>query len=194
MNLLHMNGAQQTLCFAEQNREQLRLQGCLLRGGIVPGQLLSFQLNLHNPEQTKIKKIKATFVQHRETAADRHNEIIFCVDLPGFSEFNEPHVQRTFDLLVPSGYLTPTHTFTTSYNGYSYYITVHYELRLEVKPHGIFTKFGVSVPVIVGTETTADQQQQQQNCGFKMPMNISPIFNENALPPSYESVIKDEQL
>jgi hypothetical protein len=60
-----------------------------------------------------------------------------------------------------------------------------------VKPHGIFTKFGVSASVIIDTEPTAEQQQQQ-NSRFTMPMSFSPIFNENDLPPSYESVIKDE--
>ncbi|CAF4014743.1 unnamed protein product [Rotaria sp. Silwood1] len=192
INLLRRNDLQETFAFADQNRKRLRLQCCLFRGGIMPGQLLSFQINLHNPEQSKIKKIEATFIQYRKTAVDSHNETIFSVDLPGLSEFDELHLQRSFDLLVPNTYLTPTYTFTTSYHGYSHHITVHYELKLKVKSHGIFTKIEVNIPVIVGTEAVPEQQQQQQNYDMIMPTNISPDFNENNAPPSYETVVKNK--
>ena len=194
MDLRLMNGVQEMLHFAGQNRKQLRLQGCLLHGGIVPGQSLSCQINLHNPERTRIKSIEATLVQHRQTAADQHNETICSVSLPGLGDFNESHLQHHFDLLVPPIYLTPTYTFTTPSHGYSYYLKVHYELRLEVKPHGIFTKFVASVPVVVGMEATSGEQHRQENGGFIMPTNTMdrPAFDERDMPPSYEMVTKTQ--
>ncbi|CAF0920121.1 unnamed protein product [Rotaria sordida] len=193
MNLLQMSGTQKTFYSVDQNRKQLRLQCCLLRSGILPGQLLSFKIHLHNPERTKIKRIEATFIQHRETAVDRHNETIFFVNLPNLREFNELYSERNFDLLVPNTYLTPTYKFTTTSHGKPYYITVHYELKLKVICHGIFTKIEVNIPVIVGTEAISGQQQQQQNHDFTMLINTSPVFNENDLPPSYETVIQNMQ-
>ena len=168
INLVDMNGTQEALHFAGQNRKQLRLQGSLLQSSIVPGQSLSIQINLANPKETIIKSIEASFIQHRETAMDRHKEVIFSVNLPGLSEFNELQLQRNFDLLVPHMYLTPTNKFATTHDGYSYYLSVHYQLRLEVKPHGILTNFEVSVPVKVGTEAKWEEQQREQNYDFKM--------------------------
>ncbi|CAF0920049.1 unnamed protein product, partial [Rotaria sordida] len=192
MNLLQMSSTQEIFCSADQNRKQLRLQCCLLRRGILPGQLLSFKINLHNPERTKIKRIEATFIQHRDTAVDRRQETIFFVNLPDLSEFNELYLERNFDLLVPNTYLTPTYKFTTTSHGTPHYITVHYELKLKVKSYGIFTNIEVRVPVIVGTETGSGQQQQQ-NYNFTMPINTSPVFYENDLPPTYETVVKNMQ-
>jgi hypothetical protein len=149
-----MNGIEQKLCFGERNRKQLCLEGYLLTGSIVPGQSLSFQLNLYNPELNKIKKITATFVQYRKIASNHHRDIILRVDLPAMNGFNESHLQRNFDLLVPAGYLTPTHTLTHTHNC-SCHISVHYELRLQVNSDGIFRFFEVGVPVFVGTELTS---------------------------------------
>jgi hypothetical protein len=189
-----VNDTHETPQFTGQNRKQLRLQGCLLHGGIVPGQSLSLQINLYNPQRTSIKSIAATFIQHRETAVDRHNEIIFSVNLPDLSEFNELHLQRHFDLLVPSMYLTPTNNFTTTSYGHLHYINVHYELRLEVMPHGILTKFAVSIPVKVGTETISEEQKEQEKYRLILSSNTasSHVFNETEMPPSYEMVTKNQ--
>ncbi|CAF2971726.1 unnamed protein product [Rotaria sp. Silwood2] len=157
MNILHMNDIQETQFFTHQNRKQLRLQCCLLQDVIVPGKTLSFQIKLHNPRRSKIKRIEAIFMQCRQTAFDRHNEIIVSADLPNLNEFNELYLQRNFELLVPNIYLTPTSSFSTSFHGYSHYITVHYELKLQIKSHGVFTDFQLSVPVIVDIETISEQ-------------------------------------
>ena len=39
--------------------------------------------------------------------------------------------------------------------------SIRYELKFDVKVHGLFTDFTVTVPVIVGTESTSTEQEQR---------------------------------
>ncbi|CAF4062808.1 unnamed protein product [Rotaria magnacalcarata] len=127
MNHFRIDDLQNPLSFAKQNRKQLRLHDYLLHSWIVPGQSLSFQINLHDPERTEIKKIEAA------------------------------SIQQDFDLPLPSVDLTPTHTFSTLHCGHSYNLNADYELLLRVKSHGIFTNFEVSIPVVVVTEAILEE-------------------------------------
>ncbi|UJR10985.1 hypothetical protein I4U23_015169 [Adineta vaga] len=170
-----INELQQPLFFGEQNRKQLRLEGYLYTSSIVPGQSLSFQFTLYNPERTTIKKIKASFVQCRQANHDSRQDVIIFTDLPGLNEFNDTNLQRNFEIPVSSDYLTPTHTFTTLYQNYSYSFALRYELKLEVRPHGAFTKFEIKLPVIVRTR----------------PMDIDPISMTNNSPPSYKEAMNN---
>ncbi|CAF3052316.1 unnamed protein product [Rotaria socialis] len=181
MNHFRMDDVQNALSFDKQNRKQLRLHGYLRHSQIVPGQSLSVQINVHNPERTEIKRIDAAFIQHRKTALNHNDEVIFSINLPGLNEFNELYFQRDFGLPVPSINLTPTHTFSTLHSDHSYNFNVDYELLLRVKTHGIFTNFEVSIPVVVGTEAILGGHQQNNG------------FDETDLPPSYETVTKTMQ-
>ncbi|CAF1132827.1 unnamed protein product [Adineta ricciae] len=169
----YMNESQQPIYFGDQNRKKLRLQGHLSTSSIVPGQSLCFQLTLDNPERTVIKKIRASLVQCRNMTQDRREDIILRTDLPGVVEFSGSSLQRNFELPVSSDYLTPTHSFTTSQRNRPYNFDLFYELRLEVRTHGVFTKIETKIPVIVRVG----------------PMNVDPIASDNDLPPSYTSVV-----
>ncbi len=60
MNLLYTPGGQQPVAFQNQNRKKIRLQGYLIRGGVVPDDKLSIHIDFQNPKQVGIKKIEAT--------------------------------------------------------------------------------------------------------------------------------------
>jgi hypothetical protein len=144
-----------------------------------------------------IKRIEATLIQHRQVSRSCHAETIFRVDIPDIREFSGTTLQKTFDLLLPNVYLSPSYTYLTQYCTHPVGISVHYELLLDVKVRGLFTDFKINVPVIVGTEPTSTEQQQQQqhqqnqliNSTSEMPTASAPAFDYDEPPPSYESVV-----
>lgn len=131
-----MQGYQDMVAFTNKRRK-LKLEGVLLHSTILPGQLINFKIQLYNPEETKIKKIEALFIQHRKTSINHYKQVISSLKLPNLTEFNGLHFTGDFDLPVPSFYLTPTHKFSISDQEHSHGISVDYELVLKVKPHGI---------------------------------------------------------
>ncbi len=200
VNIFQVPGGQQPAAFINENRKKIRLHGYLIRGGVVPGDKISVQIDIQNPKKTEIKKIEATLIQHRQVARMCHTETIFRVELPDLREFNGTDFHKTFDLMVPALYLSPTYTYLSQNCNPSLGIAIHYELIFDVKVRGLFTDFKVSVPVIIGTEPmSAEQQQQQQqqqqiNTPIEMPIASAPAYEYDEPPPSYETVVTTEKM
>ncbi len=196
VNLLYTPGGQQPIAFQNQNRKKIRLQGYLVRGGVVPGDKILVQIDLQNHKQAEIKRIEATLIQRRQISRCSHTETIFRFDLPDLREFNGTTLQRTFELMVPAVYLSPSYTYLTQSLTPSVCISINYELTLDVKVRGLFADFKVTVPVVVGTEPMpAEQQQQQQmNRPIEMPVASAPVLEYDDLPPSYESIVTDQKM
>jgi hypothetical protein len=190
VNLHDIQPAQQSVPFSHINRKKVQLHGCLVKGGVTPGEKLSIHMDLHNPKQSEIKRIEATLYQHRQVAQSHHAEVIFRTDLPNLREFNGKEFHQTFDLQIPAVQLAPTYTYMPQCCGPSLAICYHYELKLEVKSRGLFTDFKVNVPVIVGTEPTADQQGLINNFD-EINTASAPAYDYDEPPPSYESIVKD---
>jgi hypothetical protein len=195
VNLFQVPGGQQPVAFVNENRKKIRVQGYLIRGGVVPGDKLSIQIDIQNPKRTEIKKIEATFIQHRQVARSCHSETIFRIDLQDLREFNDTELHRTFDLVIPAVYLSPTYTYLPQSCNTSLGIVIRYELVLDIKVRGLFTDFKINVPVILGTEPmSAQQQQQQMNSPIEMPAASAPAFEYDEPPPSYETVVNNEKM
>ncbi|CAF3405652.1 unnamed protein product [Rotaria sp. Silwood2] len=193
VNLLQMRATQELVEFTNHNRKKVELKGCLLRGGILAGQYILIHVDLQNPKQCQIKRIEATFIQHRQIASIRDQQIIFHSNLPGIDKFQETNLKQNFDLAVPPGYLAPTYVFTATDSNALFSIFIHYELVLVVKTNGIFTDFQVNIPVFVGTDSVPDEQHQQQlNDQFKTSTNGGSLFDMNDLPPSYAMATRNE--
>ncbi|CAF0842364.1 unnamed protein product [Rotaria sp. Silwood1] len=188
VNLYQIQPAQQPVPFTQSNRKKIQLNGYLLQGGVVPGKSLSLQINLQNPKRIEIKRIEATLIQHRQVARSHHAEIIFRMDLPDIREFSGADFNRMFNLQIPSVYLAPTYTYMSQCCGPSLSINFTYELKLEVKVRGLFTDFTVSIPVIIGTEPTSDEQQLI-NSSVDMATPSAPVYDYDEPPPAYESVV-----
>lgn len=174
------------------------MQGFLVRGGVVPGDKLSVQLDIQNPKQVGIKKIEAILTQHRQVGRSNHAENIFRLDLPDLREFTGTQLQRTFDLIVPAIYLSPTYTYLSQCFNPAIGISIRYELTLDIKVRGLFSDFKITVPVVVGTEPmTVEQQQQQQQQQFypplEMPAASAPAMEYDESPPSYDSIVTTEK-
>lgn len=196
VNLLHIPGGQQSVGFRHENRKKIHLQGYLVHGGVVPGSKLLVQMDLQNPKQAVIKRIEAILTQRRQISRCSHTETIFRTDLPELREFTASNLQRTFELMVPAVYLSPTYTYLTQSLNSQVCISVNYELTLDVKVRGLFTDFKVTVPVIVGTEPMSieQQQQQQMNRPVEIPVPSAPVLEYDDLPPSYESIVTDQKM
>ena len=190
VHLSSISGAQESVSFTRHNRKHIDFNGSLLCGGILPGQNLSLQFELQNPKRAEIKRIDATLVQHRQIAGVRTDQIIFRNTLPGVYKFQETSLQQYVDLLVPHGYLPPTHTFTTLGPGTSVTVFVHYELIFKVKVTGVFSDFHVNIPVIVGTESSSSARQQYHGKDLSTTSKKDGSdFNDEDMPPSYEVAI-----
>ena len=184
VNILHPSHAQQTLAFANNNRKKVHLQGSLVYPGVVPGQKFPVNISLHNPKRAEIKRVEVSLVQHRQIAQTRQSEVIFRMDLPGLTEFNDNQFFRTFELQMPLSYIAPSYHFIPNCCGRALTIAFQYELIIEVKARGLFTDFKTSVPVIVGTEPTLDQAPPME-----VPSASAPVYTYDEPPPSYESVV-----
>lgn len=192
VHLDHIHTAQQPVPFSHSNRKKVNLQGYLVQGGVVPGGRLAVQVDLQNPKRSEIKRIEATLYQHRNVAQTHHAEIIFRMDLPGLSEFNDTQFHQTFDLPIPAVQLAPTYTYMPQCCGRSLAIGYHYELKLEVKARGLFTDFKVSVPVIVGTDSSLSFETPPLTNTFQdMSTPSAPGYDYEDLPPSYESIMSN---
>ncbi|CAF3483926.1 unnamed protein product [Rotaria sp. Silwood1] len=195
VNLLHIPGGQQHVVFSNENRKKIRIEGFLIRGGVVPGEKLSIHINLQNPNRSEIKRIEATLIQHRQVAQSCHAEVIFRLDLPDVRGFNDTELRRTFDLIVPAVHLSPTYTYMATSFTVTLGVSIHYELILDVKARGLFTDFKISVPVVVGTEPIAvEHQQQQMNHPIEMPTASAPAFEYDEPPPSYDVVVANQKM
>ncbi len=196
VNLLYTPGGQQPVAFRQENRKKILLQGYLIQAGVVPGSKLLVQVDVQNPKLSVIKRIEATLVQRRNIGRCAHTETIFQMDLPDMREFFAPSLQKVFELMVPSVYLSPTYTYLTQTADPPVCISVSYELTLDVKVRGLFTDFKVTIPVIVGTEPmSAEQQQQQQmNPPMELPVASAPVLEYDDLPPSYDSIVTDQKV
>ena len=201
VNILYTPGGQQSVAFQNQNRGKIRLHGYLIRGGVVPGDKISLHIEIQNPKQGFIKRIEATFTQHRKIGPNNDTSIIFRTDVPDIRDFGAASLQKAFDLPIPSVFLPPTHTHYIQSNNSPYGVVVNYTLTLDVKTRGLFSDFKVTFPVIVGTEPMPVQQQQLQqpqlpevNVPFEMPIASAPVMEYDELPPSYDSIATTEKV
>lgn len=194
---MYTPGGHQPIPFQNQNRKKLRLQGYLLRGGVIPGDNISIQVDLQNPKNIIIKRIEATLVQHRQVGPTCHAETISRFDLPELREFSGATLERTFELMVPAIMLSPSFTYLTPGRLSPIATSVRYELTLEVKARGLFTDFKITIPVLVGTEPSAFEQHPsspgQINVPFEIPSPSAPVMDFHELPPSYDSVVTDQK-
>ncbi|CAF0900400.1 unnamed protein product [Adineta ricciae] len=202
VNILHIPNGQHPAAFSNQNRKKIRLQGYVMRSGVVPGDKLSIHIDLHNPKRSEIKKIEVILMQHRQVVRSSHSEIILRTDLPNFQEFNGIELQRTFDVPIPSVYLSPTYTYLSQNHPLPLGVSVRYELILDVKVRGLFTDFKLNVPITVGTEPVSLELQQQQQLNYQqpvatpvqMPVASAPLCDYDEPPPSYETVVTDHKM
>ncbi|CAF3488665.1 unnamed protein product [Rotaria sp. Silwood1] len=179
---------------AEYNRNHLHVKAYLSRQSILPGEKVSLDIHLKNHTRLKIKGIEAIVIQHREIDQNHHAEVIFKMDLPLPEDFTKTKFHQIFDLNIPSGYLPPTYHYMAPYSDSSIRTRIHYELKLEVKVHEWLNEIHLSIPITIGTESSLEQSQWEENSYGGMPINYTTLLKEMNAPPTYESAIANIKL
>jgi hypothetical protein len=112
------------------------------------------------------------------------------MDLPNLRDFNGTGFHRNFDLRLPYNHLPPTCNYNALCSDSLICTDIHYELKLTVRVYGTLTEMHVSIPIIIGTESSSNRYQLQRNNFIEMPTTDTAALEDIDSPPSYESVIK----
>jgi hypothetical protein len=192
VDILHLAFSQELTPFSNKNRKKVHFEGSLCQSGVIPGQALGVNVNLLNPKRAEIKRVQVTLIQTRQVASSHQIETVFCMDLPGLTEFHGTEFHQRFELQIPATRLPPTYSFVPQCCGPALTIAFQYELQFDVKVRGFFTDFKVNVPIIVGTLTTSNEQTLTNNT-LETTTASAPMYTYDEPPPSYEIAIADEK-
>ena len=168
------------------HRESLHMNVSLQHRAILASQPLSVYIDLNNSEHLRINKFLLKFIQHRVIYIDHYKEILLEKDLLSLLDFSQTHLNQTVQLELPFAHLSPT--FNCKIKCWTSLIStsVYYEIKLEVKIHGIPDNINISMPIIIGTESSAEQDNQSTD----IPISYSDAMTELELPPDYQSAMR----
>ncbi|CAF2911796.1 unnamed protein product [Rotaria sp. Silwood2] len=188
----NVNEDGQSIVVSHRNRKHLQFKACLSHESVLPGGKFSLDIDLENLKRLKISGIEAILIQHREIAQNNHSEVIFQKDLPIPADFNKTEFHETFDMHIPSGLLPPTYQYMASCDNLSIYTNIQYELKLDVKLHGYLNEMNLSIPIIIGTESSLEQFQPKEDSYYEMSTNNTTVLREMNAPdinePSTETL------
>ncbi|CAF1449951.1 unnamed protein product [Adineta ricciae] len=168
------------------HRESLHMNVSLQHRAILASQTLSVHIDLNNPEHLRINKFLLKFIQHRVIDTDHHKEILLEKDLLGLLDFSQTHLNQTFHLELPFTHLSPTFNCKIKRRTSLISTNVYYEIKLEAKVHGMSDNIDISMPIIIGTESSAEQDDQSAD----IPISYSDAMTELELPPDYQSAMR----
>ena len=190
VNLFHLEDGRRSIFQCHSNRQSLQLHIYLHRRGILPGQTISLDVNLRNPERFHIERTEAKLMQHHKVVSDYRKELIFQVDLPALLNFNGSELHQTFELQVPSTQLSPTYQCTIKSRNTSASINTYYELKLTTTVRGMPNNMNSSIPILVGTESLPEWPPTRDNDPSDVPISYTAALEEAESPPDYESAVR----
>jgi len=155
--------------FANENRKDICLKGCINKSGYVANEIISIQLNIENPKKVLIKQIDLLLFQLYQISDNSSENLLFRTSLPNIVNRRDEQIDETSCVLLPSKVLPPTFHFQRE-NQKQIFVQISYFLRFEVKVEGLFTNFDIDVPIRIANQND----------------------NENdPPPPSYESFMRN---
>ncbi|CAF3773916.1 unnamed protein product [Rotaria socialis] len=184
VNIFNINEEKKSISVSRRNQKHFQLTANLQQRAVLPGQSISLDVNLENPKRLAVKRIEATLIQHREIAKNAHCEIIFQMDLPIRQDLNETEFHQTFCLRVPHGHLLPTHHSMAPCSTLSISTKIHYELKLVAKIRGILDDIILSIPIIIGTKSSSELNQLEENSYIELPINYLAPMKQTDIPPT----------
>ncbi|CAF3416607.1 unnamed protein product [Rotaria sp. Silwood1] len=189
VNIFNINEGRQST--AVYNRNDLYVKACLTPQSILPGEKISLDIDIKNHKQLKIKEIEAKLIQQREIDRNHHAEVIFKVDLPFSQDFKETEFHENFDLDMPSGHLPPTYDYMASCSDLTIQTSIFYEIKLQVKVHDWPNEINLIIPIIVGTESRAEQCQSRKSSYARKSISYTAVVKEMDASPVHESGVED---
>ncbi|CAF3843932.1 unnamed protein product [Rotaria sp. Silwood1] len=144
------------------NRKDVTIKGSMKKFFYVPGEIITGTLEIENPQKSTLKHIYLTLIQHYKIESVTEKKIIAQTTIPTIVHTKERQIMETFSVQIPFELLPPSYQFHGGFPHTSK-VDVNYILKIEVKASGIFTNFDVSIPIIIGTESTTQPNQHQAN-------------------------------
>lgn len=191
MNIAHINRKDQLTLTSEKSRKHFELTANLHQKAVLPGQKISFGIDVKNPKQLNIKQMKAILIQYREVANFNHSEIIIQMDLPIQEYDNAKNVHKNFELLLPSHHLLPTHHSMSQYSTLIIAVNIRYELIIEATVDGLPDDIDLNIPVIIGTTSEPNELKLKEYNYTEPPMSYSSIMKEKDALPTYAAAVEN---
>lgn len=183
VNLLTINNSQSAVKFGTKHKD-VTIRGLLQRAGLLPGEHGHLVLSIDNPSRLSIKHIDICLIQRYEIEQCRRRVELFRTTIPQISNMNESRFETNCAFDIPAG-VPPSFNFTSKETRTVVHVSLHYDLKLEVKAKGFFTDFDLQVPIIIGSPM-ADQSLAQSQSSRRL--NQIRASEKEAPPPAYDTL------
>ncbi|CAF0948548.1 unnamed protein product [Adineta steineri] len=160
----------------------------LNKSGYVPGEVIYMTLQIENPRKALVQRIDLSMIRKYIIQQCKCKDMIFKIKLPKILNLKDEQIQEVFDVTIPSLLLPPSFVSHEEILE-NVYIDISYKLELAIKIQGIFNDFYVDIPITLGTESNPNFNQQQIFNPIVIP-DYS-IFNNDDLPPNYDSTVQN---
>jgi hypothetical protein len=146
--------------FENHNRKHIALKGTLNKSEYVPGEEIHMTLEIENPQKVSIHSIEFSMLQSSCIGQNLREIPIFQKTLPNIVNVKDEQINETFSITIPSEPTPPSYRFRGGIVD-PVYVNIGYMIQLKVKVHGAFTNFDVDIPITLGTQPTANLNQQK---------------------------------
>ena len=172
----------------------MTVKGVLQRASLAPGEQTNLAIEIINPNQSSVKQVYACLIQRYEIEECRRRLELVRVLVPDVCDNRNERIEVTCPISVPVG-TAPTYTYTSRTTGTALHITVHYDIKVEVKVRGLFSDFDVLVPITIGTDPAVRSHYDDRTPASRG-ANASQYTDDDNVtpPPSYESVVGAKNL
>ncbi|CAF1115165.1 unnamed protein product [Rotaria sordida] len=186
VNLLNNPQCLMSSIFGNHNRKDVTLKGNINKLGYVPGEMITGTLEIENPRKILLKQIFLSLIQYYQIECNAGKETVIQTILPTIVNTKEEYIMEKFSLAIPITYLAPSYEF---HSGFKHTAKVHvnYFLEFDVKAEGMFTNFGVSIPITLATEYNTNPNEHQLNHATNLLPNSISYYPEAIMHDKYPS-------
>jgi hypothetical protein len=193
VNLLQLNNSQCAVKFDTKNKDII-VKGILKRSGVVPGEQTSLSLEIINPNRLTIKRVDICLIQRYEIEQCRRRLEIFRLSVPQLNNVNNEHIEAICPFTLPVG-IPPTYNFKSKGRRDNVHVSIHYDMKIEVKAKGLFSDFELQVPIMIGTNSTERSRYNGMTTTSAIPLDLNAIDtlaveidDDGVPPPTYDSI------
>jgi hypothetical protein len=144
----------------EKHNNDITLKGTLNKSGYASGETIHMTLEIENPRKVSIHSIELSMLQSSCIGQNLREFPIFQKTLPNIVNVKDEQINETFSVTIPSEPTPPSYRFRGGIVD-PVYVNIGYMIQLKVKVHGAFTNFDVDIPITLGTQPTANLNQQK---------------------------------
>ena len=196
VNLLQNRRCLSPTTFECENRKDILLKATFNRLGFVPGENIQFTLIIQNPRKLLIRNIDLSMLKCYRIETELNKCIVYKTTLPKIENLTDTQVMEIFSIKLPSTQYPPSYKFQGE--NISPFVHIYYILKLTVKIEGVFTNCHMHIPIILGTDSDSDSNQQQTCNPLSIPYLSSSqeliLDDDDAdLPPDYDTVMQNLQ-